>query len=469
MVRTVLIPTLALVGFALIGTEPGGGALDPPVAVQADQAEPQVEREGGTTPSVTAIRVEEPVTPTTNDYIRRALDEAAARGSNALLIELDTPGGLLESTRGIVQAFYESEVPVVVYVSPGGARAASAGTFITMAAHVAAMAPSTTIGAASPVSMGGGGEAQMDTVSQNKAFNYAESLIASIAERRGRNVDWAISAVREAEAVTESEALDLNVIDLVAEDRDELLEAIDGRVVDGDTLRTAGAAVEELPKTMAERFLGFITRPELMLILSMVAIYGIIGEVSNPGAIVPGVTGVIALILLLYASAAMPVNLVGYLLLALAVVLFVSEAFTPAFGVLIAGGAVSFFMGALILFQDLPDSLALSWAWLVPATVITTLFFVWIVTQGIRIQLAPARTGLDSMTGQVARVVDPVGPDGGRVFVSGEYWSAVSDEEIPADASCVVESIDGLTMRVRKSGGVAERPTSPPSSEATAS
>ncbi|MDZ7780205.1 MAG: nodulation protein NfeD [Gemmatimonadota bacterium] len=467
MVRTALIPTLVFLGVVPIGTTPGPGASMPVVSVQDTQA--AAGTDDTTAPSVSVIRIEEPVTPTTNDYIRRAIEEATARGADALLIELDTPGGLLESTREIVQAFYESEVPVVVYVSPGGARAASAGTFITMAAHVAAMAPSTTIGAASPVSMGGGGEAQMDTVSQNKAFNYAESLIASIAERRGRNVDWAISAVREAEAVTESEALDLNVIDLVAADRDELLEAIDGRVVDGDTLRTAGAVAEEVPKTMAERFLGFITRPELMLILSMVAIYGIIGEVSNPGAIVPGVTGVIALILLLYASAAMPVNLAGYLLLALAVVLFVSEAFTPAFGLLIAGGAVSFFMGALILFQDLPDALALSWAWLVPATAFTTLFFVWIVTQGIRIQMAPARTGLDSMTGQLARVVDPIGADGGRVFVAGEYWNAVSEDEIPAGASCVIEGIEGLTMRVRSSEGVAERPTSPPSSEATGS
>ncbi len=403
---------------------------------------------GSDRPSISLIRVEEPITPTTTDYINRALAEAVEAGSNALVVELDTPGGLLESTRKIVQAFFESEVPVVVYVTPGGARAASAGTFITMAAHVAAMAPSTTIGAASPVSLGPGGAAQMDTVMQSKAFNYAESFIETIAERRNRNVDWAISAVREAEVATEREALEFDVIDLVATDREELLREIDGRVVDGDTLRTAGATVQEIPKNLAERFLGFLIRPELMLVLTLIAIYGIIGEVTNPGGIVPGVAGVIALILLLYASASMPLNLAGYVLLALAILLFVSEAFTPTFGLLTAGGAVAFFLGGLMLFQDLPESLKPSWAWLLPATVLTTLFFVWIVTAGLRIQLAGPRTGPHSMIGLNAAVIERVDRAGGRVFVSGEYWNAVSDGEIEAGEICKIEQLDGLTMKV---------------------
>lgn len=437
------------------------------------------------TATVHVIRIEEPVTPTTTDYIRRALAEARDAGSEALLVELDTPGGLLESTRQIVQLLFESEVPVVVHVTPAGARAASAGTFITMAAHVAAMAPSTTIGAASPVSMGGGGQAQMDTVMQNKAFNYTENFAQTVAERRGRNVDWAIAAVREAEAVTAREARELNVIDLVVADRDELLRAIDGREVrlgaapplpepgdveaggstgeDGASgrdaellgegevrvLRTAGAAVQEIPKTLAERFLGMIIRPELMLLLTMVAIYGIIGEVTNPGGIVPGVAGVIALILLLYASAAMPVNMAGYLLIGLAVILFVTEAFTPTFGLLIAGGSVAFFLGGLILFQDLPESIELSWTWLVPATALTALFFLWVVTAGIRAQMTDSRTGPEAMIGTRAEVVDAVGPEGGRVFVDGEYWKAVSDREIPEGRMVEIRGIDGLTMTVR--------------------
>lgn len=458
---TALLPVLAPAVAALL--------------VAAGWQEPVSAPEPGSGPGSTvhAIRIEEPVTPTTADFIRRALTEARDAGSEALLVELDTPGGLLESTRHIVQLFFEAEVPVVVHVTPAGARAASAGTFITMAAHVAAMAPSTTIGAASPVSMGGGGEVQMDTVMQNKVFNYTENFAQTVAERRGRNVDWAIAAVRDAEAVTAREARELNVVDLVVAGRDELLRAIDGREVrlgaGGETriLRTAGATVQEIPKTLAERFLGMIIRPELMLILTMVAIYGIIGEVTNPGAIIPGVSGVIALLLLLYASAAMPVNIVGYLLIALAVILFVTEAFTPTFGVLVAAGSVAFFLGGMILFQDLPASIELSWGWLVPSTVLTALFFVWVVTAGIRAQMTESRTGLESMIGARAEVVDAVGPGGGRIFVSGEYWRAVSDREIPEGGTVEIEGIEGLTMTVRPAEGV-EAPlrsgSSPPSS-----
>lgn len=405
---------------------------------------------------VAAIRVEGAIGPTITNYVTRGLAVARERGSPCLLIEMDTPGGLLESTKNIVQTFFDSEVPVVVYVSPDGARAASAGTFITMAAHVAAMAPSTTIGAASPVTMSPGGGGQTDTVMQKKIFSYSESFIESIADRRGRNAEWAISAVKEGASVTNDEALELNVIDLVAANRDELLDALDGRVVDGDTLRTAGVAVHEIPMNLAERFLGLIMRPEVMLILLMVAIYGIIGEVTNPGGIVPGVAGVIALILLLYASAAMPINTAGYLLLALAIVLFVAEAFTPTFGLLLAGGAVAFFLGVLMLFQDLPESMELSWRWLLPATVLTSLFFLWIVTFGLKIQFAGSRTGPESMIGKRARVVETVTGAGGRVFVDGEYWNAVSEGEIDEGEACEIEEIEGLTMKVRPTGEAGE-------------
>lgn len=393
------------------------------------------------------IRVAEAISPTTTNYIHRGLAEARDRGSPALLIELDTPGGLLESTQNIVRALFAADVPVIVYVTPAGARAASAGTFITLAAHVAAMAPSTTIGAASPVSIGPG--AQTDTVMQTKLFNAMESLMEAIAERRGRNVEWAVAAVREGASITGEEALELGVIDLIAADRDELLRALDGRVVEGDTLRTADAAIEELERNLAERLLGLLMRPEVMLILMMVAIYGIMAEVTNPGGIVPGVAGVIALVLLLYASAAMPINTAGYILVGLAIVLFVAEAFTPTFGLLIAAGAVAFFVGGLMLFQDLPEAMALPWTYLVPATILTAAFFVWIATAGIQAQLAPARHGTQTMVGRRAEVTDAVSPRGGRVFVDGEYWHAVADEEIPAGDACEIVEVRGLTMKVR--------------------
>lgn len=411
---------------------------------QADTAA----RAGGAS-SVSLIRIEGPITPITTNYLTRGLAEAEERGSTALIVELDTPGGLLESTMNIVQALFATDVPVVVYVSPDGARAASAGTFITLAAHIAAMAPSTTIGAASPVTMSPGAEG--DTVMQQKVFNQTESFMESIAERRDRNLEWAISAVREGASATETEALELGVIDLVATSRAELLREVDGRVVEGDTLRTAGAEIREIPRNLAERFLSLIVRPELMLILMLVAVYGIMGEVSNPGAIVPGVAGVIALVLLLYASAAMPINTAGYLLLALAIALFVAEAFTPTFGLLLGAGAVAFFLGGLMLFQELPGALELSWAWLVPATLLTTGFFFWVATYGLKAQFAPARTGTGTLIGRRVEVVDPVDPHGGRVFVDGEYWNARSDEEIAVGEPCVIEAVEGLTLQVRPS------------------
>ncbi len=457
-----LLTTAALLGGALHGAMiPGGPAPDDvafgppedgaasPALVSSPAVHAAQDTSEATGPTVTVIRVDGAIGPTTTNYVGRGLEAASEAGAVALLVEMDTPGGLLESTKDIVQAFLNAPVPVIVYVAPDGARAASAGTFITMAAHVAAMAPSTTIGAASPVSVSPGGGSQPDTVMQKKVFEYSESFIESIADRRGRNAEWAISAVRDGEAVTAGEALDLNVIDLVAADRAELLELVDGRVVEGDTLRTAGATVRELPTNLAERFLSFIMRPEVMLILTMVAIYGIVGEVTNPGAIVPGVAGVIALVLVLYASASMPINVAGFALLALAIVLFVAEAFTPAFGLLITGGAVAFFLGALMLFQDLPEAMQVSWAWLVPATVLTTLFFLWIVTAGLKAQFAGTRTGMESMIGKRAEVVDPVDGRGGRVFVDGEYWNAVSEREIGQGEACEIVSVDGLTMRVK--------------------
>lgn len=420
----------------------GSGGAQPDTAAAPDTSSDRLS--GGV---VAMISIEGSISPTTTNYINRGIASARELNAEALIIQLDTPGGLLESTKDIVQVFLDSDdMPVVVYVAPEGGRAASAGTFITMAAHIAAMAPATTIGAASPVQMGGG---QQDSVMQKKIFNYSESFIESVANRRDRNAEWAKSAVRDGESITETEALELEVIDFISSSREELLEQIDGRVVGGDTLQTSNARIEEIPTNLAENLLGFIMRPEVMLILTMIAIYGIIGEVTNPGAIVPGVAGVIALILVLYASASMPINIAGFALIGLAIVLFVAEAFTPAFGILIAGGSISFFLGALMLFQDLPESMDLSWAWLVPATILTTLFFVWIVTEGIRIQFSNNITGKESMIGKRAEVIESIDNRKGRIFVNGEYWNAVSDENIPRGEPCEIIQINGLTAKVK--------------------
>ncbi|MCC5914031.1 MAG: nodulation protein NfeD [Balneolaceae bacterium] len=396
--------------------------------------------------SVSVIRVEGTIGPTTTSYIERGLRKSQEANDEALIIELDTPGGLLDSTQDIVQMLLGTDHPTVVYVSPRGANAGSAGTFITLAAHVAAMAPATNIGAASPVSMGGG---EMDTVAQRKIFSFSESYIESIAEQRGRNAEWAKSAVRDGDAITASEALEINVIDLIAEDRMDLLEQIDGMEIEGKILNTRGASQNEIPQTLAEIFFSFILRPEVMLILTLVAIYGIIGEVTNPGGIVPGVAGVIALILLLYGVAAMPINLAGFLLIGLAIILFVAEAFTPAFGLLITGGAVSFFLGALMLFQDLPEEMQVSMYWLIPATLVTAAFFAWIVTYGVKSLFNPVRTGLESTVGKRAEVTDAILPNQpGRVFFDGEYWRAESEVPLNEGDHCTIKEFKGLTAIV---------------------
>ncbi len=400
-----------------------------------------------TNPSVTVISIQGAIGPTTTNYIRRGFEEAINRNDEALIIELDTPGGLLSSTQDIVQDMLASEMPIVVYVTPSGGNAGSAGTFITLAAHIAAMAPTTTIGAASPVSMGGG---EQDSVMKKKIFNYSESFIENIARERGRNADWAISAVRDGEAITETEALELNVIDLVSENLDSLLHQIDGMEVEEKILATKSATINKLEESLAETFFSFIMRPEVMLILTMIAIYGIVGEVTNPGAIVPGVAGVIALVLVLYGSAAMPINIAGFVLIGLAIALFVIEAFTPTFGILLTGGAVSFFLGALMLFQDFPKEMQLDWYWLVPATILMVVFFGWIATSGIKAQFTENRTGLESLIGKKAEVTDTVSPSGGKVFVAGEYWNAVTTgEEIKEGEWCEIVNFHRLTVTVR--------------------
>jgi len=397
--------------------------------------------------SVSIISVSGTIGPTTTQYIKRGLKASRERDDELLVIELDTPGGLLTSTQEIVQELLGSSHPIAVFVSPEGANAGSAGTFITLAAHIAAMAPATNIGAASPVSMGGG---EMDSVAQKKIFNFSESYIESIAERRGRNTEWARSAVRDGDSITSDEAVDINVVDLIAENMDDLLSQIDGMEVEGNVLRTENASQNRIEPNLAETFFSFLLRPEVMLILTLVAIYGIIGEVSNPGAIVPGMAGVIALILLLYGVAAMPVNIAGFLLIGLAIILFVAEAFTPAFGLLITGGAVSFFLGALMLFQDLPEEMQLSYYWLVPATIVTALFFAWIVTSGIKAQFSGFRSGIESEVGREAEVTDRITPEiEGRIFHNGEYWRAESDEILNEGDHCIIVRFEGLKVFVK--------------------
>jgi membrane-bound serine protease (ClpP class) len=395
------------------------------------------------------IRIEGAIGPPTAGYIARATQVAAARDAECLIVELDTPGGLLDSTKDIVKTLYESPRPVVVFVTPSGATATSAGCFIALAADFAAMAPNTSIGAAHPVEIGGLGAEKADDVMTKKVENYAVSYIEAIADRRHRNADWAKSAVRDSASITAEKALELKVIDLVARDAADLLRQLDGRRAGDRVLHTAGAKIEAIPMIAREKVFQAIWRPEVMFVLMLVAIYGIIGELSNPGVILPGVAGGIALVLALYMSAILPVNIAGLVLLLLSVALFVADVFATTHGVLTVGGVVAFFLGSLLLFEDSGPAFRLPLSLIVPATVITTAFFVFVIGAGLRAQRLPVRAGRETMLGQVVPALTAIAADRGRIFVEGEYWNARSDVPVEQGALVEIVRIERLVVRVR--------------------
>ena len=397
------------------------------------------------------IKIDGAIGPATANYISRALDVAAAQNDECLVIQLDTPGGLLQSTKEIVETFYSSKVPTVVYVAPQGASAASAGVFITLAADVAAMAPNTTIGAAHPVELGIGGiggEATNDVMAE-KLANYGSSFIETIADKRHRNVEWAKSAVVESQATTSEKALQLKVIDLIATNIPDLLEQLNGRSVDGKILNTAGAEVVSIPMTAGEKLFQLFWQPEVMMLLMLIAIYGIIAEISHPGAIFPGVAGALALILLLYMSATLPVNIAGVALILLAVALFVTDIFAPTHGVLTIGGIVAFFLGALMLFNHEPSGYHLPVIWVISATLVTAAFFVFFVSKGIRAQFSPKRAGAETMIGKIVAAKSKIDAAGGKIFIEGELWNAVSETPVEENQNVEITGIEGLTLKVK--------------------
>jgi membrane-bound serine protease (ClpP class) len=396
------------------------------------------------------IKIDGAIGPATATYISRAMDQAAAEHDQCLVIQLDTPGGLLDSTRQIVEKLFTDVVPTVVYVTPSGACAASAGTFITLAADIAAMAPDTSIGAAHPVSLtGGAGEDEpTNGVMREKLENYGSSFIENIANKRNHNVEWAKSAVRQSASITAAEALKLKVIDVIAPDLPDLLKQINGREAAGKTLRTAGARVVEIPMTARERVFQLLWRPEVMYFLMLVAMYGIIAELSHPGAILPGVVGAIAVVLSLYMSSVLPINVAGGALILVAMGLFIADIYAPTHGVLTAGGLAAFFIGSLMLF-DRDPAYSLSVGLVLPTTILTGLFFLFVVGAGLRAQRLPVKAGPETLIGQITTALTAIDEHGGQVFVDGALWSAASRTPIAQGQLAEIIGRNGLTLDVK--------------------
>jgi membrane-bound serine protease (ClpP class) len=400
--------------------------------------------------SVVSLKIDGVINPAAAAFIERGIESAREKNAECLIIQMDTPGGLLKSTRVIVSSFLESKIPIVVYVSPGGAQAGSAGVFITMAAHIAAMAPGTNIGAAHPVEM----EGKMDSVMSEKVTNDAAAFIRTIAEKRNRNLKWAENAVRKSQAITETEALDINVIDLIAKNLDSLLSQIDGRqveTVDGIvTLHTKGARIEQMEMGWAEKLLDVLSNPNIALILFQLGTIGLILELYNPGSIFPGIVGVISLVLAFYSMHTLPINYAGLALIVFGIILFLLEIKIISHGMLAIGGAVSTFLGSIMLIRtsSVLEFVEISWSVIFTSVIITTIFFVFILGLGIKAQRRKPTTGIEGLTGESGDVIEMLKPEG-VVRVHGEFWNAESlSGTIEKGSRIRVVKINGLKLLV---------------------
>ena len=408
---------------------------------------------------VSLIHIDGVINPVTMRLVELAIDRAQAQRSQALIIELDTPGGLERSMRGIVQRMLNAELPVIVYVAPTGARAASAGVFITMAAHVAAMAPATNIGAANPEALSGG----VDKESMKKIENDAAAFIRTVALERGRNADWAEKAVRQSVSITEREAVQLKVVDLIAASVPELLDKIDGRTVKTikgpRTLATRGAPVKPIEVGFRDRVLNVITDPNVAYILMMLGTIGLLAELYNPGAIFPGVIGAISIILAFFAFQSLPINYAGLLLILLGLALLIAEIKFVSHGVLAIGGVVAMGLGSLMLF-DAPEASGLRISWgVIIATVGTTAgLFLFVITAGVRAFARRPLLGVSGLVGETAVARGPLAPEG-QVAVHGEIWRAVAEGGSVEDGAVVrVVDVQGLTLKVVKASGAGGAP-----------
>lgn len=405
------------------------------------------------TPGVVAGRIDGAITPATTAYVERLIATAAEQGAPCLVIQMDTPGGLASSMRDIIQAILASPVPVVVYVWPEGAHAASAGALIALAAHVVAMSPGTNIGAAHPVNIGPGtGDSESDTM-EEKVTNDAAAYARSLAARRGRSSQWAERVVRESISSTAQEAVKEGVADFIAGDMSELVRRLDGRRTTtpaGEVvLHTAEAAIEEILPSRRERFLERIADPNIAYLLMLVGIFGILFELQNPGAILPGVAGAVSLITAAYALQMLPVSWTGLALIVLALVLFVLEVKVASHGLLTIGGVVAMIIGSIMLIDSPLPFMRVSLAVIVPSVLVTASFFLFAVGMGVRAQRRRVTTGSEGLVGEVGVARTEVANDG-TVFVRGELWNARSDEQVSPGDAVEVLAVEGMRVKVRR-------------------
>ncbi|MCU7498557.1 MAG: NfeD family protein [Bacteroidota bacterium] len=398
------------------------------------------------------ISIDGAITQVTEDYLALGISKASENGAECLVVKLNTPGGLLSSTRDMVSEILRSPVPVIVFVSPEGAQAASAGVFITLSAHIAAMTPGTNIGAAHPVTLQG----QADSVMLAKATNDAAAFIRSISEKRNRNIQWAEDAVRKSLSITETEALKTRVIDLIAKDTRDLLQKVNGmkvRTSMGEkTLKTNDVKLVNIEMTFQQKMLKVLSDPNIAYILLILGMYGIMFELYNPGSIFPGVIGAISLILAFYAMHTLPINYAGIGLIILSVILFILEIKIVSHGLLTIGGAAALFLGSMMLFQtsSFLEVLMLSKEIVVSIVLMTVIFFLFVIGMGIRAQKLKTSTGVQGIIGEEGVAISDLSPLG-QIHVHGEIWSAESLEGgINKGERVIVENVEGMNLKVRK-------------------
>lgn len=417
----------------------------------------------GAEKTIIQLVIEGAIGPATDDYIERALANAEKQNAELVVIRMDTPGGLDSAMRGIIKSITNSSVPVATYVAPTGARAASAGTYILYASHIAAMAPGTNVGAATPVQIGlspptspdknkeGEPKEKTETAKKSKIINDAVAYIRGLAQLRGRNQDWAEKAVREAASLPAREALKMNVIDIVAAGMADLLKQIDGKEVQvmgqKRTLKTTGLPIQRVEPDWRSRLLGVITNPNIAYILMLIGIYGLILEFSNPGAILPGTIGAICLILALYSFQLLPINYAGMGLILLGIILMIAEAFEPSFGILGIGGAVAFVFGSIILMDTDAPGFGIDLSIIITFTVISALVFILVVGMAIKARRKPVVSGLEELVGSEAQVLQDF-EHKGTVSIHSETWQAVSDTPLHQGQQVRVRAVKGLTLLV---------------------